>query len=143
MPGSANARGTLTVLYDETCGFCTAVAEWLVGRGAGRLRAEPIGSALGARALRDLPPERRYDSVHVIDGLGRRWSGARSLPVLAHATRGFSWAAEPLALLPQATELGYDWVARHRAALSRLLRLLGLTSRTRHKRGPQPHTLAR
>jgi predicted DCC family thiol-disulfide oxidoreductase YuxK len=143
MPGDALAQGRLTVLYDEACGFCTAIATWLVGRGAGRLRAEPIGSAFGARALRDLPMEHRYDSVHAIDGLGRRWSGARSLPVLARATPGFSWAAEPLALLPQATELGYDWVARHRAALSRLLRLLGRMSRTRHELGTRPHALAR
>lgn len=143
MTRTTHPRATLTVLYDETCGFCTGVAAWLVRRGAGRLRVEPIGSTLGAHALRDLPLERRYDSVHVIDGLGRRWSGARSLPVLARATPGLEWAAGPLALLPRATEVGYDWVTRHRAALSRLVRLLGPTARTRQEAGTRPRALAR
>jgi predicted DCC family thiol-disulfide oxidoreductase YuxK len=120
----------LTVLYDEQCGFCTTVARWLVRRGAGRLRAEPIGSALGARALRDLAEERRYDTVHVLDERGRRWSGAGSLPVLARATPGLAWAGSLLERVPQATELGYDWVARHRGALSRLLRRLGRVTNT-------------
>jgi predicted DCC family thiol-disulfide oxidoreductase YuxK len=115
------ASGTLTVLYDEHCGFCTAVATWLVRRGGGALRAEPIGSALGLDALRDLDREQRYASVHVIDGRGRRWSGAASLPVLARATRGLGWAARPLELVPGITAHGYDWVARHRSLLSRLL----------------------
>jgi len=120
----------LTVLYDEQCGFCTAVARWLVRRGAGRLQAESIGSARGARALRDLARERRYDTVHVLDEVGRRWSGPRSLPVLARATPGLAWAAGLLEQFPGATELGYDWVARHRGALSRALRGLRRVTHT-------------
>jgi predicted DCC family thiol-disulfide oxidoreductase YuxK len=115
------ASGSLTVLYDESCGFCTAIASWLVGAGAGRLRAEPIGSPLGSQALRDLDREERYATVHVIDERGRRWSGAASLPVLAQATDGLGWAARPLGRLPGVTRLGYDWVIRHRRLLSRLL----------------------
>jgi predicted DCC family thiol-disulfide oxidoreductase YuxK len=115
------ASGWLTVLYDENCGFCTAIASWLVRAARGRLRAEPIGSPLGADALRDLERRDRYASVHVVDERGRRWSGAASLPVLARATRGLGWAALPLELLPAVTRVGYDWVTRHRRLLSRLL----------------------
>ena len=115
------ATEPLTVLYDERCGFCTAVADWLVQRGEGALRAAPIGSPLGDTALRDVPAEFRYETVHVVDGRGRRWSGADSLPVLAAATPGFAWASRPLARLPGATRRGYEQVARHRALLSRLL----------------------
>jgi predicted DCC family thiol-disulfide oxidoreductase YuxK len=118
--------GTLTVLYDERCGFCTAVASWLVRGGSGRLRAEPIGSPLGEVALRDLRRDERYASVHVLDARGRRWSGSVSLPVLARATRGVGWAAAPLERLPGVTRAGYDWVARHRRLLSRALGRAGL-----------------
>jgi predicted DCC family thiol-disulfide oxidoreductase YuxK len=115
------ASGALTVLYDESCGFCTAIASWLVRAGAGRLRAEPIGSPFGAQALRDLDREERYASVHVIDERGRRWSGGASLPVLAQAADGLGWAARPLGRLPGVTRVGYDWVTRHRSLLSRVL----------------------
>jgi predicted DCC family thiol-disulfide oxidoreductase YuxK len=125
MTSTERSSRSLTVLYDEQCGFCTTVARWLVRRGASRLHAEPIGSALGDRALRDLAPERRYATVHVLDGFGRRWSGAQSLPVLARATPGLAWATGVLERSPRATEAGYDWVARHRGLLSRLLRRLG------------------
>jgi predicted DCC family thiol-disulfide oxidoreductase YuxK len=114
-------NGGLTVLYDETCGFCIAIAAWLVHAARGRLRAEPIGSRLGAHALRDLDRAARYASVHVVDARGRRWSGAASLPILARATPGLGWAALPLQRLPGTTRAGYDWVTRHRRTLSRLL----------------------
>ena len=70
------ASGALTVLYDENCGFCAAIASRFVRAARGRLRAEPIGSPLGADALRDLARRDRYASVHVVDERGRRWSGA-------------------------------------------------------------------
>ena len=115
------ASGALTVLYDENCGFCAAIASRFVRAARGRLRAEPIGSPLGADALRDLARRDRYASVHVVDERGRRWSGAASLPVLARATRGLGWAALPLERVPGVTRAGYAWVTRHRRLLSRLL----------------------
>jgi len=115
------ANGALTVLYDETCGFCTAIAAWLERAARGRVRAERIGSPLGRDALRDLDNDARYASVHVLDERGRRWSGAASLPVLARAIPGLGWAALPLERLPRTTRAGYGWVTRHRRALSRLL----------------------
>jgi predicted DCC family thiol-disulfide oxidoreductase YuxK len=119
------ASGALTVLYDEGCRFCFAIAAWLVRTARGRLRAEPIGSPLGADALRDLDHDARYASVHVVDERGRRWSGAASLPHLARATRGLRWAALPLERFPGMTRAGYDWITRHRRLLSRLLERAG------------------
>jgi len=76
----------LTVLYDEECGFCTRVAAWL-GRLEG-ITVAAIGSPTGARLLRDLPPEERYEELHVVDPVGRRLSGGAALPVLARRLRG-------------------------------------------------------
>ena len=112
---------TLTVLYDERCGFCTAVAAWLTAHGGGRLRHEPIGSPVGGVALRDVAPEHRYASVHVLDTRGRRWSGAAGLPVLARAVNGLGWSARLLETFPAVATLGYDLVTRRRARLSKLL----------------------
>jgi predicted DCC family thiol-disulfide oxidoreductase YuxK len=114
----------LTVLYDEGCGFCTGLAAWLAGRPG--IAAAAIGSAVGARALRDLPPQRRYDAVHVVAADGRRWSGGAALPVVLRALPGGRAPAAVLAALPGVTERGYRLVARNRALVSRIARALGL-----------------
>jgi predicted DCC family thiol-disulfide oxidoreductase YuxK len=113
------AERGLTVLYDESCAFCTDVAEWLEHRSE-IVAIAPIGSPLGTRALRDLPPERRYDSVHVIDRQGRRRSGAESLPTLFAAVPGLGWAGTVAAASPGLAGMGYALVAKHRRLLSRL-----------------------
>jgi predicted DCC family thiol-disulfide oxidoreductase YuxK len=131
----------LTVLYDERCGFCTAVAAWLTAHGGGRLRHEPIGSSVGGVALRDVAPAHRYASVHVLDARGRRLSGAAGLPVLARAVNGLGWSARLLETFPGVATLGYDLVTRHRTRLSKLLaRRSGQTAaaRTRHDIGTPP-----
>jgi predicted DCC family thiol-disulfide oxidoreductase YuxK len=111
----------LTVLYDEHCAFCTAVAEWLERRSRPAIDIAPIGSPLGDRALRDLPPARRYDSVHVLDRCGRRRSGADSLPLLFAAAPGLGWAGIVARSVPGVARAGYAFVANHRGLASRLL----------------------
>jgi predicted DCC family thiol-disulfide oxidoreductase YuxK len=146
MPRRDAEHGTLTVFYDERCGFCTAVAAWLTRHGGGTLRHEPIGSSAGGVALRDVAPEHRYASVHVLDAYGRRWSGASSLPILARAVPGLRWTARPLDSLPAVTALGYDLVTRHRARLSTLLALRSArdaTARSRDDIGTRPRTSSR
>jgi predicted DCC family thiol-disulfide oxidoreductase YuxK len=112
------AGDALTVLYDEDCGFCERVAAWLERRfglvGAG------IGSPTGERMLRDLPRERRYDAVHVVDARGRRRSGADVLPPVLRSLPRFAWAAIVVETVPWPFAWGYGLVARHRHALSRL-----------------------
>jgi predicted DCC family thiol-disulfide oxidoreductase YuxK len=111
----------MTVLYDEDCGFCTWLAARLARRG--ELNAVAIGSVTGARLLRDLPRERRYDSVHVVDPRGRRRSGAAALPTLLDALPRLAWASSIVDAFPQPFAWGYALVSRHRRLLSRLLRL--------------------
>jgi predicted DCC family thiol-disulfide oxidoreductase YuxK len=115
------AQDALTVLYDEDCGFCTWLAATLARQPG--LDVVAIGSVTGARLLRDLPRERRYDSVHVVDARGRRRSGAAALAPLLHAFPRLAWAAAIVEACPGPFAWGYDLVSRHRQLLSRVLRL--------------------
>jgi predicted DCC family thiol-disulfide oxidoreductase YuxK len=115
------ADDALTLLYDEECGFCTWLAATLARRRG--LDSVGIGSVTGARLLRDLPLERRYDSVHVVDAQGRRRSGAAALPTLLHALPRLAWASRVVEGFPQPFAWGYELVSRHRQVLSRVLRL--------------------
>jgi len=110
-----------TVLYDEACGMCTALAEWLAERADGRLSVAAIGSPTGEVLLRDLERDERYASVHVVDGAGRRCSGGAAVPVVLAALPHGRAAAWLTRRVPWATELGYRLVARHRGTISRLL----------------------
>jgi predicted DCC family thiol-disulfide oxidoreductase YuxK len=114
--------GEVTVLYDEGCAFCTALARWLAGRPG--LRTAPIGSPEGALLLRDLTPAERYDAVHVVDERGRRRTGGAALPPVLRRLPGGRLPAALLAALPGPTELAYRLVARNRSAVSRVARLL-------------------
>jgi predicted DCC family thiol-disulfide oxidoreductase YuxK len=111
--------GELTVLYDEGCPLCVRLTGPLGSDGSVAVAA--IGSETGARLLHDLTPEERYASVHVVDGDGRRRSGAEALPPMLRRVRG----GRPLAWLversPRVAAVGYDLAARNRARLSRLL----------------------
>ncbi len=112
----------LTVLYDEACGVCTAIATWLAEHGD-RLVTAPIGSDLGDRLLRDLARVERYATVHVVDPAGRRFSGGAAVPVVLRALRGGCAAAWLADRVPGPTDAAYRALARHRGALSRLARL--------------------
>lgn len=97
------------LLYDEDCGFCRWALAWVL-RWDRRRRIDPV------------PIERPedLDSWHFERG-GRRWSAGRAftplleeLPggrLLAPAARRVEWLLVP----------GYEWIARHRAALARLI----------------------
>jgi predicted DCC family thiol-disulfide oxidoreductase YuxK len=108
----------VTVLYDEVCGFCTSLASHLERRG---VRTAPIGSATGARLLRDLTPEQRYASVHVVDGEGRRASGGAAVPAILRQLPGGRPLAALCTLFPGVAEAAYGLVAGHRTLISRWL----------------------
>lgn len=112
--------GGLTVLYDEGCGFCTRLA-LRVARSP-HVEIAPIGSEAGAVLLRDLTHEERYAAMHVVDPLGRRFSGGAALVPLARAFPGGAPLAAVLAAFPGPTTSAYELMARNRAALSRVLR---------------------
>lgn len=111
----------LTVLYDEGCGFCTALAGRLARIGRD-LVVEPIGSPVGQRLLADLGPEERYAAVHVVDASGRRSSAGAAVPLVLARLPGGRLPAAVAARTPRLTEAGYRLIARNRGAISRLTR---------------------
>jgi predicted DCC family thiol-disulfide oxidoreductase YuxK len=110
----------LTVLYDETCGFCTEVAGLLAPRRG--VTVAPIGSETGSWLLRDLTLAERYDAVHVVDALGRRRSAGASLPPLLRVLPGGGAPAALLEAFPRVAERGYRFVSGHRDLAGRILR---------------------
>jgi predicted DCC family thiol-disulfide oxidoreductase YuxK len=113
---------TATVLFDADCGFCrwsaTKIRAW---DGHDNLGFVALQSAEAAELLRALDPSRRFASWHVVDGLGRVWSGGAALSPLLRLLpfgRPFAWFAE---LAPGLTERGYSIVADHRDRLGRIV----------------------
>jgi predicted DCC family thiol-disulfide oxidoreductase YuxK len=110
------------VLYDEDCGFC----RWSLDRllrwdRDGRLRAVPIQSEEGDRALADLRLEDRLASWHLVMPDGIRYSGGAAAGPIARLLP----AGAPIAFLaeafPRTTDRLYRWVARNRDVLGRRL----------------------
>jgi predicted DCC family thiol-disulfide oxidoreductase YuxK len=113
---------TLTVLYDEECGVCTAAARWLEARAAG-VEVAAIASARADHLLRDLEPADRYGGVHAVDRLGRRSTGGDAVAPILRALPHGRPAAALAAAFPAATGAGYRFLARRRRLGSRLLGL--------------------
>ena len=114
----------------QTCALPISLADWLVRRSGGAVEAQPIGSPLGGQALRDVALNRRYESIHVLDAVGRRRSGAEALPELCRAVPGLGWAAWLAQAFPDIARLGYTHATRNRRLISRLV-LLRRASRGR------------
>jgi predicted DCC family thiol-disulfide oxidoreductase YuxK len=113
-----------TILYDEDCGFCkwslNKVLAWDRTR---QLRPVAIQSSEGQQLLREVPVEKRLDSWHLVLPSGVVLSaGAAAAPLVQELPLG-----RPLAWLfrtfPKTTERGYQWVARNRNRLARVLRV--------------------
>lgn len=108
----------LTVLYDEDCGFCTAVAGRLARRDG--IVAAPIGSATGEAALVGLTRDERYASFHVVDGSGRVSSAGEALAALLAVLPAGGATSRLARKFPRATEAVYRQTARRRDLLGRL-----------------------
>ena len=112
------------VLYDSDCGFCRWTLEWALARDSGHaLEPHPIQSAKGGELLSDLDPEARMREAHVVHDDGRRESGGAAMRAVLDAlpsARRLAWLAR---LSPRATDASYRFVARHRGAFGRLVRL--------------------
>jgi predicted DCC family thiol-disulfide oxidoreductase YuxK len=113
----------MAVLYDRDCGFCKwsldKILAWDRHR---RLRPVAIQSEEGDRLLAAIEPERRLDSWHLVADGELRSAGAAA-PRLFAALPGGRPLAAVLRAFPGATERAYRWVAGHRDALARLLRI--------------------
>ena len=108
----------LTVLYDEDCGFCTAVAERLARRDG--ISAAEIG---GAAALGEMSRNERYASFHVVDSAGRVSSAGEALTVLLAALPAGRVTSRLARRFPRVTEAVYRQTARHRNLLGQLFRV--------------------
>jgi predicted DCC family thiol-disulfide oxidoreductase YuxK len=112
------------ILYDRDCGFCKwSLDKLLLWDRARRLRPVAIQSDEGERLLAGMPPADRLDSWHLVQPEGTVVSAGAAAEPLARLLPG----GRPLALLfrtfPRATERVYRWVADHRPALARVLRI--------------------
>jgi predicted DCC family thiol-disulfide oxidoreductase YuxK len=73
------------VLYDGACAFCTAQAERVRRIARGRLRVEPLQTALA-----DVPwvdPDDAIRALHLVDRDGRGYAGAAAIVRLLRITR--------------------------------------------------------
>lgn len=110
----------MVLLYDEDCGFCSRIASRLAR--LQQITAHPIGSDVGDGALRDLPRDMRYASMHTIDEQGRRASAGRALAELSARLPGGRLLGPAVDASPWLTERLYRAVAHRRHVFSRLLR---------------------
>jgi predicted DCC family thiol-disulfide oxidoreductase YuxK len=111
-----------TVLYDENCRFCRRSIDWIRALARGdSLAFAPIGSEAGEQLLRDLSPDERYASWHLVDEDGRRYSAGAAFSPLLRRLPALRWLAPVTEAFPAATESAYRLVSRHRGRLSRLV----------------------
>jgi predicted DCC family thiol-disulfide oxidoreductase YuxK len=109
------------LVFDDDCGFCRwSTARILAWDRRRRLRPVALGTREADDLLRDLSPERRNASWHLVRA-GHVRSGGAAVAPLARLLPG----ARPIAALamrfPVLTERLYRWVAAHRDGLGRLL----------------------
>jgi predicted DCC family thiol-disulfide oxidoreductase YuxK len=111
----------ITVLYDDDCGFCRWSADRIRRWARGQADVAPIQGEHGHELLRDVPPARQLDSMHVVTADGRVWSAGAAVPPILRTCRG----GRPLAAIaercPRATERIYRAVANRREAIGRRL----------------------
>jgi branched-chain amino acid transport system substrate-binding protein len=115
------------LLYDHDCSFCKWCLEWILRWDRrGRLRPVAIQSDEGDRLLAGIDPAGRLDSWHLVRPDGDVVSGGAATAPLARMLPGGRPLGFLFATFPRATERAYRWVADHRGALARLLRLHAL-----------------
>jgi predicted DCC family thiol-disulfide oxidoreductase YuxK len=114
------------LLYDRECGFCRwSLGVVLAWDRRGRLRPVALQEPEANVLLADLDAEQRMASWHLLaPGESRRSAGAAVAPLLRRLPGGAPVAAVA-ERFPSLTEAGYRWVAAHRAALHRLVRVFG------------------
>jgi predicted DCC family thiol-disulfide oxidoreductase YuxK len=119
--GAAPTADQAIVLYDEDCGLCRwTMAKLLAWDRSRRLRPLAIQSGEGRRLLDGLNEEEMLASWHVVRE-GRRYSAGAGFPPLLGLLPGGAPLARLSAAMPRLSERGYAFVARHRAALGRLI----------------------
>lgn len=116
-------QGSAIVLYDRDCGWCRwTLAKLLAWDRDARLRPVALQDGESDRLLADMAPAERMASWHLVRPDGRRFSAGAAFPPLLALLPGGTPLARIAQALPQATECGYGWVAKHRSPLGRRLR---------------------
>jgi len=116
----ASPPGDWTVIYDGDCGVCkTLLALLLRADRNRRLTPLALGTPAADALLRDLTPEQRNASWHLIDPSGHRTSAGAAAPPLLALLPGGAIPASALARFPHQTERAYRAVADNRSAIGR------------------------
>ena len=119
----------LLVFYDEDCGYCRwSVAQLLRFDRDRRLRLHAIQSPLGERVLADVPEDLRLESAHLIDGVGKLFSGGDAAAPIAAALPRLAPTAPLLRRLSTPVNATYSLIAANREHVGRLV---GSSSRGR------------
>jgi predicted DCC family thiol-disulfide oxidoreductase YuxK len=115
---------TLFVVYDDRCGLCAQLKDWL-GRQPAYVRLQLV--AAGSEEARQRFPALPRGELAVISDSGETWFGDRAWIIVLWALREYrAWSAKlagPL-LLPMARQ-AFAAISRNRAAFSRWLGLYG------------------
>jgi predicted DCC family thiol-disulfide oxidoreductase YuxK len=112
----------VTLLYDEGCGFCRWSADKIKGWDSRRALAfASIQGETGTDLLHAVPPERRLDTMHAVTPDGRVWSGGEAVRVIVARLPGGTVLASIARAFPEATEIAYRQIVRHRHQLGRWL----------------------
>jgi predicted DCC family thiol-disulfide oxidoreductase YuxK len=110
------------LLYDADCGFC----KWALARVLGvdrrrRLRPVPIQDREAAALLSGMSAERGLASWHLVTPGGEVRSAGAAVAPLARLLPGCGPLAALADAAPDLTGRLYEWVARNRRALGRLV----------------------
>jgi predicted DCC family thiol-disulfide oxidoreductase YuxK len=112
---------SITVLYDDDCGFCRWSADRIRRVSQGRVHIVGIQSDRGRWLLRGVAADRRLDSMHAVTADGRVWPAGAAAPWILRTVPGGRPLAAFAERFPHFTERLYRAVAKRRDVLGRLL----------------------
>ena len=113
---------TVTVIFDDDCGFCRWSIERLLRWGRrDRIHLVTLRSPEAGRLLSGMSDERRYASWHLVTPDGRVASGGRAVAPLLRRLPGGAPLAAIASAMPGPTDAAYRLVARNRGRLGELL----------------------
>ena len=116
---------TALLIYDGDCPVCVRARAWVEGHAVpGVIDCVPCRSEARVRRAPQVSETECLAAMQLLLPDGRRFAGADALPHLLRRTRRWPWLAPLLELpfVPFLLRPVYSWVARHRLAVSALLR---------------------
>ncbi|MCP4639519.1 MAG: DUF393 domain-containing protein [bacterium] len=120
-----------TLIYDGQCPLCTRAAEWVERRAcSGSIELVPCQSKDRAARFPGISEEACMDAMQYVSVEGRVYSAEQALPHILALIPGWRWLVRlfgfpGIAFLAPSV---YRWIARHRSALSIIVRHKGTAS---------------